>query len=127
IVLDAFRDAKAGSRAEIAVLEDDALRQDDGRERFGGGHGIPNRGAFDFNIASAFETRLDAVEREIVRDRQRSMYFGPRPTQNSPRPADLATEEHLYRGSLRRIGELIDQQKRLAVPFMDRAGPVGID
>ena len=68
IVLDAARDAEARRRAEICALDDDALREDDAGMRFGARDGIADRTAVDLDELAASQARVDAVERELVRD-----------------------------------------------------------
>src|SRR6266545_3092953 len=127
IVLDAVRDPEACRRAKIAALEDDALREDDSRIRFGARDGIPDGAAFHLDVITAFHARLDAIEGEIVRRGVGSVHLRPRPAEDRPRAADLASEQHLNGGALFSLLALIDQDKGLAVALVDRAGPVGVD
>src|SRR5437867_1833274 len=127
VVFDAVRDAEAGRRAEIAALEDNALRENDARIRLGAGDGIPDRAAFDLDVLAALHARLDAVEREIVGRGGRSMHLRPGPAHHRPRSSHLAPEKHLDRRALGGSCALIDQNDGLAVALVDRAGPVRVD
>src|SRR5216684_6644561 len=127
IVLDAVRDPEARRHAEIATLEDDSLREDDAGMRLGARHGIPDWAAFDLDVFTAFDARLDAIEGKIVRGGVGPMHLRPRPAEDGPRPANLASEKPFNGRTLRSIRARIDQDQRLAVALVDRAGPVGVD
>ncbi len=127
IVLDAVGDPETSRRAELAVLENDSLRENDAGMRFGARDRIPDRTAFDLHVPPASEACPHAIEDEIVRDRVGPVHLRPCPAQDLPRSPDLASEERFNRRALRRIRALIDQDKRLAVALMDRAGPIDVD
>ena len=115
IVLDAARDPEAGRRAEIAALEDDALRKRDAGIRFGAGDRIPNRAAFHLDVLTALDARLDAIEGEIVRGGVGAMHLRPRPAEDRPRPPDLASEKHFNRRALRSLCALIQSANTTAM------------
>src|SRR6476620_3374652 len=52
------------------------------------------------------------------------MHLWPGPAQNAPWPADLASDKSFNRCALRGIRALVDQNKSLAVAFVDRPGPI---
>src|SRR5438876_952395 len=127
IVLDTVRDPEASRRAEIAVLEDDSLREDHAGIRFGACYLISDRAAFDLDVLTASEARLDAVERKIVRGGVGPVHLRPRPAEDPPRPSGRASEKDFNRRALRSICARIDQDKGLAVALMDCAGPVDVN
>src|SRR5688572_29349225 len=127
IVLDAAGDPETSRRAEIAALEDNALREDDTGMRFGARDRIPDRAAFDLDVLAAPHACLDAIEGEVVRNGVGPVHLRPRPAEDLPRPPDLSSEERFNRPALRGIRALIDQDQRLAVALMDRAGPIDVD
>jgi hypothetical protein len=127
IVLDAVGHPEAGGRTEIAVLEDDSLREADAGMRFGARDWIPDRAAVDVDVLTASHPRPDAIEREIVRDGVRPVHLRPRPAEDCPGPPDFPVEKCFNRRALRGICALVDEDKGLAVALVDRAGPVGVD
>src|SRR5262245_12708327 len=103
VVLDAVRDPEACRRAQIGLLDDDSLWEHDAGIALGARYRISDRAAFDLDVLTTFESRLHAVEGEIVRGRVGAMHLGPRPAEDSPRPPDLPSEKHFNRRALRRI------------------------
>ena len=89
--------------------------------------GILDGRALHFDIVSALRTRVDAVEYDVVRDRIRSVYLWPRPSQRFPWPADLPAEQRLDRRALGLISALVEQEKRLAVALMNGPWPIRIN
>src|SRR4051812_22787175 len=94
---------------------------------FGTRNGITDRAALDLDKVTALEARVHAIEREFVRDRIRTVDLRPRPPQHAPRSTDRAADERFDRRALAGIRALIDEDERLAVALVDRAGPVGVD
>ena len=124
IVLYAVGDPEKSARAEIAALEDDPFRKNDAGMRFGTGYGISDGPTLDFEVLAASDARIDAIERQCVRDSVRPVHLWPGPAQNAPWPADFASDKSLNRLALRGIRALVDQNNSLAVPFVDRPGPI---
>ena len=124
IVLYAVGDPEKSARAKIAALEDDSFRKNDAGMRFGTGYGISDGPTLDFEVLAASDARIDAIERQCVRDGVRTVHLWPGPAQNAPWPADFTSDKSFNRRALRGIRALVDQHKSLAVPFVDRPGPI---
>jgi len=124
IVFYAVGDPEKSARAKVAALEDDSFRKNDAGMRFGPRYGISNGATVDFEVLAAADACIDAIERQFVRDSVRAVHFWPGPAQNAPWPADFASDKSFNRLALRDIRALVDQNNSLAVPFVDRPGPI---
>src|SRR5207249_8144289 len=113
--------------AELASLENDALREDDAWMRFGARDRIPDRPAFHLDVVTALEARLHAIKRESVRGGVGTVHLRPRPAEDFPWAAHFASEQDFNRRALRSIRAVIDQDQRFAVALMDGPWPVDVD
>src|SRR2546429_789456 len=109
IVLNTISHPEATRRAEIAALEDNALRKGDAGMRFGARDRIPDRAALHFDVLTASHARVDAIEGEIVRSGVGTVHLRPCPAEDGPGPPDLAAEKLFNRRALRSLCALIDQ------------------
>src|SRR5712671_1007300 len=124
VVLNSATESEASRCAEVAVFEDDALRQRDARKRFSGRDRVANRAAFDLQVVSTSSAGSDAVELQLVRNLIWPVDFRPRPGKRPPRSTDFATDQRLDGAPLYGVCPLVDQDDTFATPFVNGAGPI---
>ena len=89
-------------------------------------HGIADRCTVDLHGVATAKSRLETVERHLIRDGIRAVHLGPRPAQNAPRAANGAPKQRFEGRALTDVGPLVDEDQALAVAFVNRARPVDV-
>src|SRR3954468_9166875 len=122
----AFGDPEHRRASEIGFFDDDALGQNHARVGFLAVHRVLDQRRGEFHDVPRLHSRVDPVQFDVVRHRERTPDIRPRPREYTPGASDTAADQRADGVALPGVGSLVDENHRVAVTKGNRSGPLGI-